>query len=98
MLPFYINCVITMCAETGFVPPAVGVIVSAIVLSSGFLTVNIEFSVVIVIINIPEISEVPVALTTTVYAIGVSLIVSYSCPASVTGTEKNTNYFVVLFQ
>ena len=40
---FYINWVITICAETGFVPPAKGVIVSAVVLFAGFLTVNIEF-------------------------------------------------------
>jgi hypothetical protein len=43
------------CAETGLVPPASGVIVSAEALPEGFLTVNIEFSAVVVIIENPII-------------------------------------------
>lgn len=46
-----------MCAETGFVPPAKGVIVRAVVLSIGFLTVNTESTAVVVMKNIPEISD-----------------------------------------
>ena len=53
-------------ADTGDVPPASGVIVNAVVLPAGFLTVSVEFSVSVVIINVPEILLVPVALPITV--------------------------------
>lgn len=49
-------------------PPAFGVIVNSVAFSAGFLTVNIEFSEVVVIIAVPIICEVPVALPTTVYS------------------------------
>jgi hypothetical protein len=39
---YYANCVITRCAETGLVPPARGVMVSAMELPAGFRTVSIE--------------------------------------------------------
>lgn len=42
----------TICAETGLVPPAKDVIVRAVVLSIGFLTVNTEFAAVVVMKNI----------------------------------------------
>lgn len=56
----------TRCADTGLVPPARGVIVSAVELLAGFLTVNIELVVVVVTRLIPIISDVPVARPTTV--------------------------------
>jgi len=56
------------CAETGRVPPASGVIVSAAALPAGFLTVRIELMTVVVTIAIPIICEAPVALPTTVYS------------------------------
>ena len=66
----YWICVITRCAETGCVPPANGVIVSAVELSAGFLTVKTELIVVVVKIANPIIWLVPGALPTTVYASG----------------------------
>lgn len=40
----YPICVITGCAETGRVPPASGVMVSAVELLAGFRTVKIELT------------------------------------------------------
>jgi len=51
----YWSCVITRCAETGCVLPANGVIVSAVELSDGFLTVKTELIVVVVKIANPII-------------------------------------------
>ena len=56
---------ITRCAYTGRVPQASGVIVRAVELPAGFLTVKIEFSSVVVTMLIPIISDVPVARPTT---------------------------------
>ena len=81
--------IITRWAETELVPPAKGVIVSAAAFPVGFLTVNIELIVVVSTRNIPEISLVPVALPTTVYASGAPFKVNSNCPASETGTLKN---------
>ena len=64
------------CAETGLVPPASGVIVSAVELPVGFLTVRIELTDVVVTIAIPMICDVPVARPTTVYAKSAPLIVN----------------------
>lgn len=77
----YWICVITRCAETGCVPPANGVIVSAVELSAGFLTVKTELIVVVVKIANPIIWLVPVALPTTVYASGAPFNVNSNCPA-----------------
>ncbi len=57
---------ITRCAETGLVPPARGVIVSAVELPAGFRTVSIELITVVVTSAIPTIWEVPVARPSTV--------------------------------
>lgn len=46
---------ITRWAETGSVPPDIGVIVRAAALSAGFLTVNIEFIAVVSTIATPII-------------------------------------------
>ena len=51
----YAICVITRCAETGSVPPARGVTVSASAFAAGFRTVKVEFSEVVVTIAIPTI-------------------------------------------
>ena len=59
---------ITRCADTGRVPPARGVTVSAAAFPAGLRTVKIEFVVVVDIIAIPTISEVPVARPATVYS------------------------------
>lgn len=53
-------------AETGSVPPALGVIVRAVVSLAGFRTVNIEVATVVDIIDTPKIWEVPAALPTIV--------------------------------
>ena len=45
----------TRCAETGLVPPAKGVMVSAAEFPAGFLTVKIELTDVVVTIAIPMI-------------------------------------------
>lgn len=82
----YWICVIIRCAETGCVPPANGVIVSAVELAAGFLTVKTELIVVVVRIANPIIGLVPVALPTTVYASGAPFNVNSNCPASVTPT------------
>lgn len=58
----------TRCAETARVPPAVGVIVSAAGLLAGLRTVKIELMVVVCTIDIPMISDAPVARPTTVYS------------------------------
>ena len=63
---FYWICKIVRWAETGSVPPANGVIVKAVELSAGFLTVIIELIEVVVTIVIPTIWFVPLALPTTV--------------------------------
>jgi len=60
--------VITRRADTGLVPPATGVIVSAAAFPAGFLTVKIELITVVVTIAIPIISEAPVARPETVYS------------------------------
>jgi len=91
---YYINniywiCVITRCAETGCVPPTNGVIVSAVALSAGFLTVKTELIVVVIITN-PIIWLVHVALPTTVYANGAPFNVNCNWPASVTLTWNKT--------
>jgi hypothetical protein len=59
-------------------------------LPEGFLTVNIEFSAVVVIIENPIIWEVPVALPTTVYSRSAPFKVSNNCPASSTLTSNAT--------
>lgn len=64
----YCICVMTRCAETGSVPPAFGVIVSAVVLSAGFRTVKMELILVVVTMAMPIIWLVSVARPTTVYA------------------------------
>ena len=48
-------CVITRCAETGRVPPAKGVMVSAVELPAGLRTVSIELTTVVVTRDIPAI-------------------------------------------
>lgn len=50
----YPICVMTRCAETGRVPPASGVIVSAVELPAGFLTVRTELITVLIVIKIPS--------------------------------------------
>lgn len=74
----------------GAVLPANGVIVRAAAFPAGFLTVNTELIVVVSTRNMPEISLVPVTLPTTVYSKGTSFNVNSNCPASETGTLKNT--------
>ena len=80
----------TRCAETGLVTPANGVIVRVAAFPAVFLTVNTELIVVVSTRNIPEISLVLVALPTTVYSKGTIFNVNSNCPASETGTLKNT--------
>jgi len=65
-LIIYWICKITRCAETGRVPPANGVIVSAVALPAGFLTVKTELTVDVVTRAMPIICSVPVARPTTV--------------------------------
>ena len=86
----YWICVITKCAETGRVPPANGVIVSAAAVPSGFRTVRTELITVVSTIAIPTIWETPVARPATVYAKSSPFKVKISCPASVTLTWNNT--------
>ena len=86
----YWICVITRWAETGLVPPAKGVIVSAAALPAGFLTVKTELIEVVMTIAIPVIWLVPVARPTTVYGKSAPLIVNINCPASLTLTWNNT--------
>ncbi len=62
----YWICVITRCAETGRVPPASGVIVSAAAVPLGFLTVKTELATVVSTTAIPTIWDVPVARPATV--------------------------------
>jgi hypothetical protein len=59
-------CVTTRCAETGRVPPASGVIVSAVELPAGLRTVRTEFRTVGVTRDTKTIWLVPVARPTTV--------------------------------
>lgn len=59
-------CVITRCADTGRVPPARGVMVSAAALPSGLRTVRTELVDVVVTTAIPTICDVPVARPATV--------------------------------
>lgn len=54
-LSLYAICVITRCAETGLVPPANGVIVSAAALPAGFRTVSTELMTVVCTRAIPTI-------------------------------------------
>jgi len=68
----------TRCAETGRVPPASGVTVSAAALPAGFRTARIESVTVVVTIAMPTIYEAPVALPTTVYARSSSFKVNIS--------------------
>lgn len=65
-IPVYWSLVITRCAETGLVPPARGVMVSAVDSPAGFRTVRIELMTDVCTRAIPTISEVPVARPTTV--------------------------------
>ena len=58
---FYANWMIVRCAETGRVPPALGVTVSAAAFEEGLRTVSVEFAVVVVKMTVPVISDVPVA-------------------------------------
>lgn len=58
----YCIWIIIKWAETGSVPPALGVIVIAVVLLAGFRTVNIEVATVVDIIDTPKIWKVPVAI------------------------------------
>lgn len=71
MLIFFIKC-----AETDSVLPAFGVIVSAVALPEWFRIVNMEFILVVLIIQVPTIWLVPVALLTTVYGRGFSFKVT----------------------
>ena len=80
----------TRCAETGLVPPASGVIVSAVELPAGFRTVNTELMLVVVTIAIPIIWLVPAARPTTVYYKSAPFKVNINCPASSTLTSNNT--------
>ena len=73
-------------------PPALGVIVSAIGLSVGFLTVKVELMLVVVTIAIPIIWEVPVARPTTVYANSLPFKVKTSWAASSILTWNDTWY------
>ena len=75
-----------MFADTGRVPPANDVIVSAVALPEGFLTVKIELIVVVVTIVISMIWLVPVALPTTVYSKSAPFNVNINWPASSTPT------------
>jgi len=79
----------TRWAETGRVPLASDVIVSAAALPAGFLTVKMEFIDVVSTIDIPIIWDVPVARPTTVYAKSAPFKVNISCPASFTFTWNN---------
>ena len=63
---YYDICVITRCAETGRVPPARGVMVSAAALPAGLRTVRTELTAVVVTTAIPTICDVPVARPATV--------------------------------
>ena len=47
-ISLYAICMITRCAETGLVPPARGVMVSAVELPAGFRTVSNELMTVVV--------------------------------------------------
>lgn len=60
------SCSITNDALFGLVPPAKGVMVSAVEFPAGFLTVSTEFMVDVLINASSVISEVPVARPTTV--------------------------------
>lgn len=82
--------VITRWAETGCVPPAKGVIISAVELSAGFLTVNIELIVDVSKRANPIVWLVPVALPTTVYAKESPFKVNSNYPSSLTPTWNNT--------
>ena len=78
------------CAETGRVPPASGVIVSAAALLAGLRTVKMELMVVVVRMDIPIICEAPVARPTTVYSKSAPFKVNSNCPASSTLTSNST--------
>ena len=78
----------TRCAETGRVPPARGVMVSAVELPAGFRTVRMELMTVVVTMAIPVICEAPVALPTTVYARSAPFKVNINWPASFTLTSN----------
>ena len=77
-------------ADTGSVPPASGVIVRAVELPDGFLTVRIEFTEVVSTKAVPVICDVPVARPTTVYANSIPSRVRTNWPASLTGTWNET--------
>ncbi len=77
----YCICRMTKCAETGRVPPAKGVMVSAAGLLAGFRTVRMELMVVVSTIAMPAICEAPVARPTTVYARSAPFSVRSSWPA-----------------
>ena len=88
----YWICVITKCAETGRVPPASGVMVSAAELPAGFRTVKTELAASISTIAISTIWDVPVAQPTTVYSKSSPFKVRINCPASFTLTWNITRY------
>ncbi|MDU0204704.1 hypothetical protein ACYEXS_25075 [Paenibacillus sp. MAH-36] len=64
----------TRCAETGIVPPATGVMVRAVELPAGFLTVMMELMIVVCKILMPVICEVPVARPATWILFGLTAI------------------------
>ena len=75
-----------MCADTGFVPPANGVIVNDVDSPAGFLMLIDVFGIIVSIKQVSEINDVPVALPTTVYACSAPFNAITNCPASVTLT------------
>ncbi len=69
-------------AETAFVPPAIGLTVSATRFPVGLLTLRVVFNVDVVKSVLPIIWEVPVARPTKVRASSTPLTTNTSCPAS----------------
>lgn len=81
-------------AATGCVPPASGVMVSAVEFPLGLITESTELMTVVLTSASSVISLVPVALPETVYARAVGpapvLSASSSCPGSPMDTENVT--------
>lgn len=82
----YEYLVIVKCADTGFAPPANGVIVKATASPAGLCILNVELADTVCIKHVSLTNEVPVALPTTVYACSTELTTTTNWAASVTLT------------
>ena len=82
----YEYLVMVKCADTGFAPPANGVIVKAADSPAGLCTLIVELGDEVCIKHVSLINEVPVALPTTVFPCSRELITITNCPGSLTLT------------